>query len=76
MKEMIKDLGYPSDSGRPNSLWLGGLAAFKEIARSTPFGPWGASAVSGGEAALPGTQIQCDGCRQRTEWQDWRALAR
>jgi hypothetical protein len=41
--------GYPSDSGRLNTLWLGGLAVFKEIARSAPLGPWGASAVSGGE---------------------------
>src|ERR1700679_108963 len=41
--------GYPSDSGRLNTLWLGGLAVFKEIARRAPIGPWGASAVSGGE---------------------------
>ena len=41
--------GYPSHSGRLNTLWMGGLGIFKEIAWSAPLGPWGASAVSGGE---------------------------
>jgi hypothetical protein len=41
--------GYPSHSGRLNTLWMGGLGVFKEIAWSAPLGPWGASAVSGGE---------------------------
>ena len=46
--------GYPSHSGRLNALWMGGLGIFKEIAWSAPLGPWGASAVSGGEIDAKG----------------------